>query len=80
MLNNDAVANLIRKGKTHQIPSVITTSRALGMQSLDSDLMRLVQEGRITAEDAYVRAAVKKDFEPLLGRPGQPGQRAAGEA
>ncbi len=76
MLNTDAVANLIRKGKTHQIVSVIATSRSLGMQSLDSDLLRLVQEGRITAEDAYVRAASKKEFEPLLGKSGPSAQRA----
>ena len=36
MLNNDAVSNLIRKSKTFQIPSVITTSRESGMQSMDS--------------------------------------------
>lgn len=67
MINNDAVSNLIRKGKTFQIPSIIATSRESGMQLMDTDLMRLFKEGRITAEDAYVRARNKKDFEELVG-------------
>src|SRR5438445_12981363 len=52
MLNNEAIANLIRKGKSFQIPSVIATSREQGMQLMDQDLMRLYKEGRISAEDA----------------------------
>jgi len=66
MLNSDAVSNLIRKGKSHQIPSVITTSRELGMQSMDSQLKRVFEQGLISAEEAYMRAASKKDFEELF--------------
>ena len=66
LLNNDAIANLIRKGKTFQIPSVMATSRDMGMQTMDSELLRLFREGLISAEDAYLRAANKKDFEALL--------------
>jgi twitching motility protein PilT len=66
MVNNDAVGNLIRKGKAFQLPSIISTSREQGMQLMDTDLMRLVKEGRISAEDAYVKAVSKKDFEPLV--------------
>jgi len=66
MLNTDAVANMIRKGKTHQIPSIITTSRELGMRSMDGELKRLYDEGVISAEDAFMRAANKKEFEDLL--------------
>src|SRR5437660_6696416 len=66
MLNNDAVSNLIRKGKSFQIPSVIATSREQGMQLMDQDLMRLYKEGRISAEDAYMKAVSKKDFEAFL--------------
>jgi twitching motility protein PilT len=66
MLNNEAVANLIRKGKSFQIPSVIATSREQGMQLMDQDLMRLLKEGKISAEDAYVKATSKKDFEAYL--------------
>jgi len=69
MLNNEAVGSLIRKGKGFQIPSVIATSREQGMQLMDTDLMRLYQEGTISAEDAYLRAVNKKDFEAVLAPP-----------
>ena len=66
MVNNEAVSNLIRKGKAFQLPSVISTSREQGMQLMDTDLMRLAREGKISAGDAYVKAVSKKDFEPLV--------------
>jgi twitching motility protein PilT len=67
MLNSDAVANLIRKGKTFQLSSVIATSREQGMQLMDGELMRLVKEGKISADDAYAKAVSKKEFEGLAG-------------
>jgi twitching motility protein PilT len=63
MLNNEAIANLIRKGKTFQVPSVIQTAREAGMQLMDQELLRLLREGKISREEAYVRAVGKKDFE-----------------
>jgi twitching motility protein PilT len=66
MVNNEAVSNLIRKGKAFQLPSIISTSREQGMQLMDTDLMRLLKEGKISAEDAYVKAVSKKDFEPFV--------------
>ncbi len=72
LLNSDAVANLIRKGKTFQIPSVIAMSREAGMQLMDLDLMRLLNEGKISPEDAYMRAVSKKDFEGYLGASERP--------
>ena len=67
LINNDAVASLIRKGKSFQIPSVIATSREQGMQLMDSELMRLFKEGSVSAEEVYMKAANKKDFENLEG-------------
>ena len=69
MVNNEAVANLIRKGKTFQIPSVIATQREAGMQSMDSDLERLYRAGLISAEEAYMKAANKKNFEQVIAGP-----------
>jgi twitching motility protein PilT len=69
MINNEAVANLIRKGKTFQIPSVIATQRDAGMQSMDSDLERLWKAGLVSAEEAYLKAANKKNFELVLAGP-----------
>jgi twitching motility protein PilT len=69
MINNEAVANLIRKGKTFQIPSVIATQKDQGMQSMDSDLERLFRAGIISADDAYMKAANKKNFELVIAGP-----------
>jgi twitching motility protein PilT len=63
MLNNDAVANMIRKGKTHQIASIIATSREEGMQLMDSELLRLYHAGHISYEEAHLRAIDKKALE-----------------
>ncbi len=65
---NAAVSNLIREGKTFQIPSIIQTGRKDGMQLMDQHLMELVKSDIIAAEDAYRCAAVKTQFEPMLGR------------
>ena len=75
MLNNEAVANLIRKGKAFQLPSVLSTAREQGMQLMDIDLMRLLKEGKISAEDAYVKAVSKKDFEPFVDEEEKEAQR-----
>ncbi len=71
MLNNDAIANLIRKGKTYQISSTVATARDQGMQAMDSELMRLYKEGIITLEDAYMKANSKKEFEELTDDKGK---------
>ena len=66
LINNDAVGNLIRRGKSFQLPSLISTSAEQGMRLMDADLLRLLKEDRITAEDAYLRATSKKEFEAFL--------------
>ncbi|MDG5470960.1 type IV pilus twitching motility protein PilT [Jeotgalibacillus sp. ET6] len=52
MLNNSAVANLIRTEKIHQLPSVIQTSMAQGMQLIQSSVNELYQKEKITLETA----------------------------
>ncbi|MEO4053317.1 type IV pilus twitching motility protein PilT [Solibacillus sp. CAU 1738] len=47
-----AVTNLIRNEKIHQIPSVMQTSRALGMHTLENSIQALVSSGKITLEEA----------------------------
>ena len=41
-----AIRNLIREGKTHQIYAAVQTSGAVGMQTMDADLARLVRGGQ----------------------------------
>jgi twitching motility protein PilT len=53
---NPAIRNLIRESKTHQIDNVIQTSGGLGMISMDSFIMNLVQGGEITPETAVSSA------------------------
>ncbi|MCM3587659.1 type IV pilus twitching motility protein PilT [Mesobacillus maritimus] len=52
MMNNAAIANLIRNDKIHQIETVIQTSRAAGMMTLDTSIKELMQSGVITKEAA----------------------------
>jgi twitching motility protein PilT len=52
LVNNSAVANLIRNGKVHQLPSVIQTSKAIGMQTLEMSIRDLLQGGVISREAA----------------------------
>ncbi|PGT88163.1 type IV pilus twitching motility protein PilT [Bacillus sp. AFS040349] len=52
LLNNSAVASLIRNEKTYQIPSVIQTSRAQGMRTFESSLSEFVKAGIISSEAA----------------------------
>jgi twitching motility protein PilT len=56
------VANLIRVEKTYQLPSIMQTGRAAGMQSLDDSIMRLLQTQCITAQTALEHAENKKRF------------------
>jgi len=62
MIANPAIRNLIREGKTHQIPSTIQISKKDGMQSLDQSLKDLVMEDKISREDALKKAIDKKAF------------------
>ena len=63
---NSGVANIIREGKTHQIPSMMQTGKKLGMQTLNESLFELVEKGTVTVEEAHFRAVDKADFENML--------------
>jgi twitching motility protein PilT len=64
-----AVSNLIREGKTFQIPSAIQTGRKYGMQSLDDAILAALNSKKISVEDAYDKAIVKDRFVKLLPEP-----------
>lgn len=67
MLASTAIRNLIREGKTFQIPSVIQTGTAIGMQSLDMALRDLVKAGIVDRKVAATRAFDKQSFEQHMG-------------
>jgi len=66
LINCLPIANLIRESKTHQIPSILQTSKNLGMVSMDDYLMKLYEEGSITAMEAFENAIDKKKLESVL--------------
>ena len=63
MLATPAIRNLIRDGKTHQIPTDIQTGQQFGMQSLDGHLLKLVEQGDIEYEDALAKSSNVNEFQ-----------------
>lgn len=66
LINNNAVANLIREGKSHQINLVIETSKDQGMISLNHSLADLIKEGIISLEEAESYSPDKEELKILL--------------
>ena len=94
LLSIPAVSNLIREGKTFQIPSIMQTNRKTGMVTLNDALMELVDSHLVEPKEAYMKAVEKAGFAAALkarrhdiaswargdgGRGGQPEGRAAGQ-
>lgn len=65
-----AISNLIREGKTFQIPSMMQSGKSLGMQTLNDSLFDLVKKDIVEPQEAYDRAPNKKDFGSILTRSG----------
>jgi twitching motility protein PilT len=70
LILNQAVSNLIREGKTFQIPSMMQVGRSFGMVSLNDALMDLVTKKLVAPDEAYAKAVDKPGFEALLKRNG----------
>jgi twitching motility protein PilT len=66
LINNNAVANLIRENRVHEIPSVIETGLEQGMIDMNRSLLRLVQNGDITVENAFTYSTNPKGLERLM--------------
>lgn len=64
-----AIANLVREGKTHQIPGMIQVGKKLGNQPLDDAIMDHLRMKRISPEEAYDKCLDKKKFRPFLTTP-----------
>ena len=69
LIANPAVRNLIREGKTHQIPSMIQTGKKYGMILLDDSIMDLFKKGMISADEAYAKSNEKGRFRAMLKAP-----------
>src|SRR6202140_1812362 len=64
-----AIANLVREGKTHQIPGMIQVGKKKGNQPLDDAIMDHLRHTRISPEEAYDKAVDRKKFRPFLKVP-----------
>jgi twitching motility protein PilT len=69
LLSHEALPNTIRSGQIANIKSIIESGGADGMITMDNSLMARVKEGTIEPKEAYMKAALKATFAPLL-KPG----------
>jgi twitching motility protein PilT len=67
LMVNHAVGNLIKEGKTNQLPSAMQTGRREGMRMLNDGLAELVKAGTVERDEALAGAVDKKDLERRLG-------------
>ena len=64
-----AIANLVREGKTHQLPGMIQVGKKIGNVPLDDAIMEHLRMKRISPEEAYDKCLDKKKFRPFLATP-----------
>jgi len=65
LINTSAVANLIRQGKLDQLETAMQSGGNVGMKTMDSALMELVEKKLIAGRDAYQQSDNKSKFERL---------------
>lgn len=66
LVNNSAVSNLIREGRTHEVQTIIETGLEQGMVDMNRSLLTLVKSGEITTDNAFAHAFNPKGLERLL--------------
>jgi twitching motility protein PilT len=80
MVVNLAIQQMIREGRTFQIPGAITTGKRLGMQLMDQSLLALVRAGEVDPDEAFLKAEDKWGFAPFITRPDLLNMISGGEA
>jgi twitching motility protein PilT len=71
MLSTPSISNLIREGKTFQLPSVLQTSRRLGMVTMNDALIELVDTKQVEPQEAYLKATDKVGIINMLKQRGK---------
>lgn len=67
---NNAISNLIREGKTFQIPSIMQTNKGQGMATQIDNMMTLVKEKKVAPNEAYLKAIDQVSMKAALERGG----------
>ena len=67
LMNNPAIANVIRESKTFMLPGIIQTGKKVGMILMDDSIAELHRQGLITAEEALYRAENKTLMKKTIG-------------
>jgi twitching motility protein PilT len=70
LICTSSVANLIREGKTFQIPSIMQTGRGQGMVTMNDALFELVKKQLVEAKEALAKAPGKAELKAMLDRAG----------
>jgi len=70
LMNNPAVGNLIREGKTFMLPGVIQTGKKQGMQLMDDAITELLHVGMISPDEAMYRSENKSAMRQILASMG----------
>jgi twitching motility protein PilT len=65
------MANLIRDGKTYQIPSMMQTAKNIGMQIMDESILQLLRDEKIDARSAQDHANDPKRFQAFVNKADQ---------
>jgi twitching motility protein PilT len=68
LIATQAITNLIREGKTFQIPSIMQVGKTVGMVTLNDALLELVTRKLVAPDEAFAKAVDKGGFEGLLRR------------
>jgi twitching motility protein PilT len=66
MTGNTAVKNIIREGRTQELPGTIQLGHGIGMQTLDQDLARLVKNRIVRKEDAILKSSNSERLTKML--------------
>ena len=66
LLSMPSITNLIREGKTYQIPSIMQTSKRMGMCTLNDALIAYVDSGDVEPKEAFMKCVEKAGFVAML--------------
>ena len=67
LISNNAVSSIIREGSVEKLTDVLISGKAEGMQFMDDAINRLLQDGVINGQEAYMKAIDKQRFAQYVG-------------